>query len=146
LIAPNYLSTEADRRVAADSLRLTRRIAEGRQMPLPAAGIKPGIQLQSDELARLAGSMPAPPSSIRWAPARWGAWTTGRRWWTATCGRGVAGAAGGGCQRDAQHHQRHQFAHADDRGAGVPIGCATATGAVGGPVGQGQAAEKRCSR
>ena len=58
-IAPNYLSTEEDRRVAADSLRVTRRIvaqpALGRYRP---EEWKPGPQYQSDEdLARLAGDI-----------------------------------------------------------------------------------------
>ncbi|SEL76606.1 choline dehydrogenase [Roseateles sp. YR242] len=58
-IAPNYLSTEADRRVAADSLRLTRRIvaqpALARYQPQE---YKPGPQYQTDEeLARLAGDI-----------------------------------------------------------------------------------------
>jgi choline dehydrogenase-like flavoprotein len=55
----NYLSTPADRRVAADSLQLTRRI-----VGMPALArfkpreIKPGVQFQSeDELARLAGDI-----------------------------------------------------------------------------------------
>ncbi len=58
-IAPNYLSTPEDRQVAADSLRLTRKI-----ISQPAlAGyrpeeFKPGVQYQSDdELARLAGDI-----------------------------------------------------------------------------------------
>ncbi|MEN9832203.1 MAG: alcohol dehydrogenase, partial [Pseudomonadota bacterium] len=49
-IAPNYLSTEEDRKVAADSLRVTRRIMS---QPAMAAfepeEFKPGIQYQSDE-------------------------------------------------------------------------------------------------
>jgi len=58
-ILANYLSAEADRRVAADSLRLTRRIV---QMPALAGyaprEIRPGVQFQSDdELARLAGDI-----------------------------------------------------------------------------------------
>jgi choline dehydrogenase len=58
-IRPNYLSTPQDRQVAADSLRVTRRIA---QMPalarLGAREIKPGIEFQTDdELARLAGDI-----------------------------------------------------------------------------------------
>ena len=58
-IAPNYLSTEEDRQVAADSLRLTRRIvaqpALARYQP---EEFKPGTQYQSDEeLARLAGDI-----------------------------------------------------------------------------------------
>ncbi|NLZ40029.1 MAG: choline dehydrogenase, partial [Comamonadaceae bacterium] len=58
-IQPNYLSTDEDRKVAADSLRLTRRIAA---MPALARyrpqELKPGMQYCSDEdLARLAGDI-----------------------------------------------------------------------------------------
>ncbi len=58
-IAPNYLSTAEDRKVAADSLRVTRRIAEqpafARYRP---EEVKPGVEYQSDEdLARLAGDI-----------------------------------------------------------------------------------------
>jgi choline dehydrogenase len=58
-ILANYLSTDEDRKVAADSLRLTRRIAA-----MPALEkyqpkeVKPGVQYQSDDdLARLAGDI-----------------------------------------------------------------------------------------
>jgi choline dehydrogenase len=58
-IAPNYLSTDGDRRVAAESLRVTRRIAAqpalARYRPRE---IKPGVQYDSDdELWRLAGDI-----------------------------------------------------------------------------------------
>jgi choline dehydrogenase len=58
-ITANYLSTPEDRQVAADSLRLTRRIAA---MPALAKyrprEVKPGVQYQSDDdLARLAGDI-----------------------------------------------------------------------------------------
>ncbi|MDI5933662.1 GMC family oxidoreductase [Halomonas kalidii] len=58
-IAPHYLSTPEDRQVAADSLRVTRRIAEqpafARYVPVE---VKPGVQYQSDDdLARLAGDI-----------------------------------------------------------------------------------------
>ena len=58
-IAPNYLTTAEDRQVAADSLRVTRRIvaqeALARYRPQE---FKPGPQYQSDEdLARLAGEI-----------------------------------------------------------------------------------------
>ncbi len=58
-IAPNYLSTDADRKVAADSLRLTRIIvgqpALAKYQPIEW---KPGVQYQSDaDLARLAGDI-----------------------------------------------------------------------------------------
>ena len=59
LIQANYLSTDEDRQVAADSLRLTRRIAAqpalARYQPKE---VRPGVQFQSDEeLARLAGDI-----------------------------------------------------------------------------------------
>ena len=58
-IAPNYLSTEADRQVAADSLRLTRRIvAQPALARYAPEEFKPGTQFQTDaELARLAGDI-----------------------------------------------------------------------------------------
>ena len=59
LIAPNYLSTDADRQVAADSLRITRRIAAQPALAkYQPEEWKPGTQFQSDEdLARLAGDI-----------------------------------------------------------------------------------------
>ena len=58
-IAPNYLSTEQDRRIAADSLRVTRRIvAQPALAQYQPQEWKPGTQFQSDaELARLAGDI-----------------------------------------------------------------------------------------
>jgi choline dehydrogenase len=58
-IAPRYLSTEADRQVAADSLRVTRRIVSQPALaPYQPVEFKPGAQYQSDEeLARLAGDI-----------------------------------------------------------------------------------------
>ena len=58
-IAPNYLATEQDRQVAADSLRVTRRIMGQPAMARFAPEeYKPGVQYQSDEeLARLAGDI-----------------------------------------------------------------------------------------
>jgi len=58
-IAPNYLSTPEDRQVAADSLRLTRRIcAQPALSKYKPEEWKPGTQYQSDdELARLAGDI-----------------------------------------------------------------------------------------
>jgi choline dehydrogenase len=58
-IAPNYLSTEEDRKVAADSLRVTRRImSQAAMAPFEPEEFKPGVQYQTDaELARLAGDI-----------------------------------------------------------------------------------------
>jgi len=58
-IRANYLSTEDDRRVAADSLRVTRRIVSqpAMQKYMPKE-VKPGEQFQTDEeLAKLAGDI-----------------------------------------------------------------------------------------
>ena len=58
-IAPGYLSTEEDRKVAAESLRLTRRIVSQPALARYAPQeIKPGIQFDTDEeLAHLAGDI-----------------------------------------------------------------------------------------
>jgi choline dehydrogenase len=58
-IAPNYLSTAQDRQVAADSLRVTRRIAAQPALaPYQPQEFRPGAQYSSDqELAKLAGDI-----------------------------------------------------------------------------------------
>lgn len=58
-IAPNYLSTDEDRKVAAESLRITRHIvAQPALAHFKPTEWKPGVQYQSDEeLARLAGDI-----------------------------------------------------------------------------------------
>jgi choline dehydrogenase len=58
-IAPNYLATDDDRQVAADSLRVTRRImAQPAMARFAPEEFKPGVQYQTDdELARLAGDI-----------------------------------------------------------------------------------------
>lgn len=58
-ISPNYLSTDEDRKVAADSLRVTRRIAAQPALAkYRPEEWKPGVQYQTDEdLARLAGDI-----------------------------------------------------------------------------------------
>jgi len=58
-ILANYLSTAEDRQVAADSLRLTRRIAAQPALAkYQPKEVKPGVQFQADdELARLAGDI-----------------------------------------------------------------------------------------
>jgi choline dehydrogenase len=58
-IAPCYLSTPEDRQVAADSLRVTRRIvAQPALAGYKPEEFKPGVQFQTDEeLARLAGDI-----------------------------------------------------------------------------------------
>ncbi|MFI5443925.1 GMC family oxidoreductase [Polaromonas sp. UC242_47] len=58
-IAPNYLSTPQDRQVAADSLRVTRRIVSQSALAgYQPEEFRPGVQFQTDEeLARLAGDI-----------------------------------------------------------------------------------------
>ncbi len=58
-IAPNYLSTPQDRQIAADSLRVTRRIvAQPALARFAPQEYKPGVQFQSDaELTELAGDI-----------------------------------------------------------------------------------------
>lgn len=58
-IVTNYLSTDEDRKVAADSLRVTRKIVEQSALsPYQPEELKPGLQYQTDEeLARVAGDI-----------------------------------------------------------------------------------------
>ncbi len=58
-IAPNYLSTDDDRRVAVESIRLTRRIvAQPALAPYSPEEFKPGPEYQSDEeLVKAAGAV-----------------------------------------------------------------------------------------
>jgi choline dehydrogenase len=58
-IAPNYLSTAEDRKVAADSLRVTRKIVgQSALAKYQPEEYKPGVQFQTDEeLTRLAGDI-----------------------------------------------------------------------------------------
>ena len=58
-IAPGYLSTDEDRQIAAQSLRLTRHIvAQPALAGYAPKEIKPGVQFETDaELAQLAGDI-----------------------------------------------------------------------------------------
>jgi choline dehydrogenase len=58
-ISPDYLATEADRHIAASSLRLTRRIVgQPALAPFAPRELKPGLQYESDDdLAQLAGDI-----------------------------------------------------------------------------------------
>ena len=59
VISPNYLSTDEDRKIAAESLRLTRKIVESAALkPYMPNEYKPGKQYQSDaELIKAAGDI-----------------------------------------------------------------------------------------
>jgi len=119
-IAPNYLSTPQDRQVAADSLRVTRRIAAQPALAkYRPQEWKPGPQFQNDGTRAPGGRH----RHHHLPPGRHHAHGPDGR-----ChGRGRFAAAGarhrraarGGCRRDAHHHQRqHQLANADDRREG----------------------------
>ena len=58
-IHPNYLAVDSDRRVAADAIRLTRRIAAAKALArFTPEEYRPGVQLQTDaELAHAAGDI-----------------------------------------------------------------------------------------
>jgi choline dehydrogenase len=59
VIAPNYLSTEEDRTIAAESLRLTRKIVQSPALkPYSPEEYKPGAQYQTEEeLVKAAGDI-----------------------------------------------------------------------------------------
>lgn len=59
VIRPNYLSTEEDRKIAAESLRLTRKIVESPALqPYSPEEYKPGAQYQTEaELVKAAGDI-----------------------------------------------------------------------------------------
>jgi choline dehydrogenase len=59
VICPNYLSTDEDRKVAVESLRLTRKIVEQAALgPYAPEEYKPGVQYQTDdELIKAAGDI-----------------------------------------------------------------------------------------
>jgi choline dehydrogenase len=75
-IAPDYLSTDDDRHIAAQSLRVTRRIvAQPALAPFKPREIKPGMQFESDaDLATLAGDIGTtifhPVGTAKMGPAR----------------------------------------------------------------------------
>ncbi len=120
LIAPNYLSTDYDRHVAANALRLTRRIAAAPALArYRPQEILPGIQYQSEEELQQAASLVGttifhPVGTCRMGhdrrPGR-----GGRQPLTSYRSRRTAR---GRRLRHAEHHLgQHQLADADDRGA-----------------------------
>ena len=118
-IRPNYLATEGDRMVAADAIRLTRRIAAAPALArFRPEEFRPGVAFQSeDELAAAAGAIGTtifhPVGTCRMGadPAR-----GGRR---APAGPGRRRAARRRCVDHADHHLgQHQRAGDHDRREG----------------------------
>ena len=120
-IAPNYLSTDEDRHVAAESLRVTRRIvsqpALARYFPVEHL---PGAQFQTDEDlvregGRIANTIFHPVGTARMGADR--RFSRGARFQAAGSGRDRA--ARGRRQRDAHRHERqHQQPDTHDRREG----------------------------
>ncbi len=84
-IAPNYLSTAEDRKVAADSLRVTRKIVGRARWPNTSPrSTSPACSSRPTRSSRGWPATSPPPSSTRWARPRWAATTTRWRWWIRT--------------------------------------------------------------
>ena len=88
IIAPNYLATDEDRRVAVDSIRVTRRIvAQPALAPFRPAEHLPGPERRRRRRRRSPRrrATSAPRSSIRSAPPRWAATAIRPRSSTTAC-------------------------------------------------------------
>ena len=86
LIQPNYLSEEEDRRVAADSIRLARKIAAAPALaPFKPQEYLPGAALTSEEDLSRRPAKSEPRSSIPSAPPKWGATAIPWRSSTSAC-------------------------------------------------------------
>lgn len=70
-ISCNYLSTDADRDVAVRGLRMTRKIMAAPSWLLPPEEMLPGRNCRATTTCSKRPVSWGPPSSIRWAPARW---------------------------------------------------------------------------
>ena len=116
-IRPNYLSTEGDRHVAADSIRHARRLMQRRALAALSRRKKccPGAQFATDaELAAQGAATSPPPSSIRSAPAGWARPDGGGR---RTVARPWPRRAARRRRLDHARHRlgQHQFAGSHDR-------------------------------
>ena len=88
VIKPNYLSTDEDRRVAADSIRVARNIAAQPALAqVPAGRVSAGARGRQTTMRRWSRprATSAPRSSIRSAPPRWAARAIRSRWSTSGC-------------------------------------------------------------
>ena len=125
-IAPNYLATEEDRRVAADSLRVTRRIvAQPALARYAPEEYLPGARFTSDaDLLREGGNIATtifhPVGTARMGTARRSRRGGGQPPACARCRRFARGRR----QHHAHYHQRqYQQPDADDRGKSRALDC-----------------------
>ena len=116
-IRPNYLATETDRIVAAESIRLTRRIADQAPLkPYSPQEFKPGPDYRTEQdLIRAAGEI----GTTIFHPVgtcRMGSDADSRRRRTPANARHRAAADRGCVDHAGDHLRQHQFADPDDRG------------------------------
>ena len=92
-IAPNYLSTDSDRQIAAQSLRQVREImAQPAMKEYAPEEFKPGVQFHLTKIWPAWPGISPAPFSTRLAPSRWGVMMTPWRCWTPHLRlRGIAG-------------------------------------------------------
>ena len=110
-IQPNYLSDPRDLKVAADAIRLTRRIAAAPWPPSVRRSTSPARNTAAKRICSARGRS-APPSSTLPAPAAWG---RGRQWWMRNEGARNPRPAYRRCLDHAQPDLRqHLFAGAGD--------------------------------
>jgi choline dehydrogenase-like flavoprotein len=86
VIKPNYLSTDEDRRVAADSIRVRAGSSRSRRCAVPAGEYLPGRAVGDDDasLVKAAGDI----GTTIFHPvgtAKMGAPAIPWRWWTSAC-------------------------------------------------------------
>ena len=119
LIAPNYLSTERDREVAANAMRLTRRIAAAPALARYAPQeILPGVAVSDRRGARAGGGQDRHDDLPSGRHVPHGHGQRSRRSGRQPAARDrLARAAHRRCIGHADHHVgQHQLADADDRG------------------------------
>ena len=93
-IAPNYLSTDHDRQVAARALRLTRHVVARPGLATDPRNTCPARSSRATRSSPLPPAISVPPSSTRPAPVPWAAPTMPAPWSTTSCGCAASTACG----------------------------------------------------